>query len=189
MYMSCERSMFSPFDTLVRVELNIAIAPLCLKTEIVEAVKSHVRCVIACTTVIPNQDLFCCQHTMWLARRCKEAVKIFWAGYSPALCIESGRQCFLWRGNAGAAQFVFNLFNVFSPHKLSNLSLKESGEFVSAKNRRSSSTTKTDKLMKKNTELTRKHGGANCQSLRNLDGNFIKICSFPFFLHNLWGKM
>ena len=35
-------------------------------------------------TVIPNQDLFCCQHTMWLAGCCKEVVKIFWAGNSLA---------------------------------------------------------------------------------------------------------
>ena len=67
--------------------------------------------------------------------------------FSGILCIESGRQCFLWTGNAGA-QFVFNLFNVFSPRKLSNLSLKESGEFVSAKNQGPSSPTKADILMK-----------------------------------------
>ena len=67
--------------------------------------------------------------------------------FSGILCIESGRQCFLWTGNAGA-QFVFNLFNVFSPRKLSNLSLKESGEFVSAKNHGPSSATKADRLMK-----------------------------------------
>ena len=106
------------------------------------------------------QDLFCChQHTRWAARHCKEAVKIFWAGNSLALCIESGRQCFLWTGNAGA-QFVFNLFNVFSPQKLSNLSLKESGEFVSAKNRWFSSATKADKLVKEQWIITRKQCGA-----------------------------